>query len=166
MALTPLEIQKMRFSQRMRGYDATEVEGFLSVLAEELATRLAQVDKLERENRYYRQRLDETEQREHQLQQTLLRAQKVSDEITANARREAELTLKEAEFAADKIVQQAIEQTARIEGKIGDLRAQRRELQLKIKNTLELFGRTLEAEMEDEQNVAPVYTLPRKRREA
>ena len=166
MALTPLEIQKMRFSQKMRGFDPTEVEGFLSVLAEELAARLAHIEKLERENRYYRQRLEETEQREHQLQQTLLRAQKVSDEITANARREAELTLKEAEFAADKIVQQAIEQTARIEGKIGDLRAQRRELQLKIKNTLELFGRTLEAEMEDEQNVAPVYTLPRKRREA
>ncbi|HEX2645574.1 MAG TPA: DivIVA domain-containing protein [Thermoanaerobaculia bacterium] len=166
MALTPLEIQKMRFSQKMRGFDPTEVEGFLSVLAEELAARLAHIEKLDRENRYYRQRLEETEQREHQLQQTLLRAQKVSDEITANARREAELTLKEAEFAADKLVQQAIEQTARIEGKIGDLRAQRRELQLKLKNTLELFGRTLEAEMEDEQNVAPVYTLPRKRREA
>jgi cell division initiation protein len=166
MALTPLEIQKMRFSQKMRGFDPTEVEGFLSVLAEELANRLAHIEKLERENRYYRQRLEETEQREHQLQQTLLRAQKVSDEITANARREAELTMKEAEFAADKIVQQALEQTTRIEGKIGDLRAQRRELQLKLKNTLELFGRTLEAEMEDEQNIAPVYTLPRKRREA
>jgi cell division initiation protein len=166
MALTPLEIQKMRFSQKIRGFDPTEVEGFLSVLAEELATRLAHIEKLERENRYYRQRLEETEQREHQLQQTLLRAQKVSDEITNNARREAELTMKEAEFAADKIVQQAIEQTTRIEGKIGDLRAQRRELQLKLKNTLELFGRTLEAEMEDEQNIAPVYTLPRKRREA
>lgn len=166
MALTPLEIQKMRFSQRMRGYDATEVEGFLSVLAEELATRLAQVDKLERENRYYRQRLDETEQREHQLQQTLLRAQKVSDEITANARREAELTMKEAELAADKIVQQAIEQSTRIESRIAELRTQRRELQHRFKNTLDLFQRSLEAEMEDEQNTAPVYTLPRKRREA
>jgi cell division initiation protein len=166
MALTPLEIQKMRFSQRMRGYDATEVEGFLSVLAEELATRLAQVDKLERENRYYRQRLDETEQREHQLQQTLLRAQKVSDEITANARREAELTMKEAELAADKIVQQAIEQSTRIESRIAELRTQRRELQHRFKNTLDLFQRSLESEMEDEKNTAPVYTLPRKRREA
>ena len=115
MAITPLEIQKMRFSQKMRGYDPTEVEGFLSLLAEELAARIAQIDKLERENRYYRQRLEETEHREHQLQQTLLRAQKVSDEITANARREAELTVKEAEIAADKIVQQAIEQSTRFE---------------------------------------------------
>jgi cell division initiation protein len=166
MAITPLEIQKMRFSQKMRGYDPTEVEGFLSLLAEELAARIAQAEKLERENRYYRQRLEETEHREHQLQQTLLRAQKVSDDITANAKREAELMVKEAEMTADKIVQQAIEQSTRFEAKITELRTHRRELQLKLKNTLDLFERILEAEMEDERNTATVLTLPRKRREA
>lgn len=166
MALTPLEIQKMRFNQRMRGYDPTEVEGFLSLLAEEMTGRLAQLEKLERENRYYRQRLEEAEQREHQLQQTLLRAQKVSDEILANARREAELTVKEAEMAADKIVQQAIEQSTRVESRIAELRTARRELQLKFKNTLDLFQGVLEAEIEDERTTATVLTLPRKRREA
>lgn len=166
MAITPLEIQKMRFSQKMRGYDPTEVEGFLSLLAEELAARVGQVEKLDRENRYYRQRLDETEHREHQLQQTLLRAQKVSDDITANARREAELLVKEAELTADKIVQQAIEQSTRFESKITDLRTARRELQLKFKNTLDLFQRILEAEMEDERSTATILTLPRKRRDA
>jgi cell division initiation protein len=166
MAISPLEIQKMRFSQKMRGYDPTEVEGFLSLLAEELAARIAQSEKLERENRYYRQRLEETEHREHQLQQTLLRAQKVSEDITANARREAELMVREAEVAADKIVQQAIEQSTRFESKIVELRTARRELQLKFKNTLDLFQRILEAEMEDERNTATVLTLPRKRREA
>jgi cell division initiation protein len=166
MPITPLEIQKMRFSQKMRGYDPTEVEGFLSLLAEELAARVAQAEKLERENRYYRQRLEETEHREHQLQQTLLRAQKVSDDITANARREAELLVKEAEIAADKIVQQAIEQSTRFESKIAELRTARRELQLKFKNTLDLFQRILEAEMDDERNTATVLTLPRKRRDA
>lgn len=166
MALTPLDIQKMRFNQRMRGYDSTEVEGFLLLVAEEMAGRLAQMEKMERENRYYRQRLEETMQREHQLQQTLLRAQKVSDEITNNARREAELTVKEAEMMADKIVQQAIDQSTRIEGKITELRTQRRELQLKFKNTLDLFQRILEGEMEEEHNTATFHTLPRRKKEA
>jgi len=166
MPLTPLEIQKMRFAQRMRGFDTSEVESFLSLLAEELTGRLAEIEKLERENRYFRQRLEEGQQREHQLQQTLLRAQKVSDEILANARREAELTVKEAEMAADKIVQQAIEQTTRIEGRIAELRTSRRELQLRFKNTLELFQQILSAEMEDDRSTATVLTLPRKRREA
>lgn len=166
MALSPLEIQKMRFSQRMRGYDPSEVDGFLSVLAEEVQAKLAHVEKLERELRFYRQRLEETEHREHQLQQTLLRAQRVSEEITANARREAELTMREAELAADKIVQQAVEQATRYEGKIAELRTARRELQLKFRNTLDLFQRILEAETEDERSTATVHTLPRKRREA
>jgi cell division initiation protein len=166
MALTPLEIQRMRFPQRMRGCDTGEVESFLTLVADELTGRLAQAEKLDHENRYYKQRLEEAESREHQLQQTLLRAQKVSDEITANARREAELTVKEAEMTADRIVQQAIEQSSRIESKIGELRALRRELQVKFKNNLDLFQRILEAEMEDERNSATVLTLPRKRREA
>jgi cell division initiation protein len=165
MALAPIDIQKMRFNQRMRGFDTTEVEGFLVLMAEELAGRLAQIEKLDRENKYYRQRLEETMQREHQLQQTLLRAQKVSDEITNNARREAELTVKEAEMMADKIVQQAIDQSTRIESKIGELRMQRRELQLKFKNTLDYFQRSLEEEMDDEQNNATVHTLPRRKKE-
>ncbi len=165
MALTPLDIQKMRFPQQMRGYDTSEVENFLSLVAEEVTGLLAQLEKAERENRYYRQRLEETEHREHQLQQTLLRAQKVSDEITANAKREAELMVKEAEMAADRMVQQAIAQSTRIEGKITELRTMRREVQLKFKNTLDLFQRILEAEMEEERGTATVHTLPRKRRE-
>jgi cell division initiation protein len=168
MPLTPLEIQKMRFSQKLRGFDPTEVEGFLSVIAEEITGRVAQMEKVERENRYYRQRLEETERREHQLQETLLRAQKVSDDITANARREAELMVREAEMAADKIVQQAVDQSTRFEAKITELKTSRRELQLKFRNTLDLFQRILEAEMEDDRSTATVHTLSsqRKRREA
>jgi len=163
MALTPLDIQKMRFPTKMRGYDPTEVENFLALVAEDLAAKITDLDKAERENRYYRQRLEETEQREHQLQQTLLRAKKVSDEITANARREAELLVKEAELAADRMVQQAVEQSTRMEARISELRTMRRELQMKFKNTLELFQRILEADLEEERATATVHTLPRKR---
>lgn len=166
MSLNPLEIQKMRFTHKMRGYDPTEVEGFLSVVAEEMTNLRGFLEKLDRENRFLRQRLDSAEQREHQLQETLLRAQKVSDEITGNARREAELLVREAELTADKVVQQAIEQSAKIEAKIADLRAARRELQLRIQHTLDLFQGSLEADMEEERSTATVHTLPRKRREA
>jgi cell division initiation protein len=163
MPLTPLDIQKARFPQKVRGYDTREVEDYLAIVAEELATRVAQVDRLERENKYYRQRLDEADQREHQLQQTLVRAQKVAEDITAASKREAELLVKEAELTADKVVQQALEQTARIEGKIQELRTARREVQLKLKHTLELFQSILEADMDDERSTATVRTLPRRK---
>lgn len=166
MPLTPLEIQKTRFPQKMRGYDPEAVQEFLSLVADDLVQYLGQIERLERENRYFQKRIEGAETREHQLQETLLRAQKVSEEITATARREAELVVKEAELAADKIVQQAIEQSTRIEAKIGELRTARRELQLKLKNTVDLFHRILEADMEDDRNTAMVRTLPRKRKEA
>ena len=67
---------------------------------------------------------------------------------------------------AGKRVQQAIDQSSRIEAKINELRTLRRELQVKFKNNLDLFQRLLEAEMEDERNTGTVLTLPRKRREA
>lgn len=162
MSLTPLEIQKARFGQKMRGYDPEEVHNFLSLIADELATRLGQIEKLEREINYFRHRLEETEKREHQLQETLLRAQKVSDEITSAAEREARLMIKEAEMTADRIVQQAVDQSTRIEGKITELRATRRELQLKLKNTVDLFGQIVSADMEEERSTATIRTLPRK----
>jgi cell division initiation protein len=166
VALSPLDIQKMRFTTRLRGCDPQEVEQFLELVAEELTSRLTDLDRLERENRYFRQRLEEAEQREHQLQQTLLRAQKVSDEITDAAKREASLMAREAELSADRIVRQAIEQSTRIESKLEELRLARRELQLKFKNTLDLFQRILESDMEDERGTAIVRTLPRKKKEA
>lgn len=162
MALTPLEIQKTRFAHKMRGFDPQEVESFLSLVAEELTHSLSEIDRLERENRFYRKRLEEGEQREHQLQQTLLRAQKVSDEITDAAKREAKLMVQEAEMAGDKIVQQALERAATLERKIEELRIARRELQLKFKNSLDLFAHLLETDTDDERSTAVVRTMTRK----
>lgn len=166
MSLTPLDIQKMRFPQKLRGWDPEEVESFLHLVAEELTGRLARIEQLEGENRHLRGRLAEAEAREHQLQETLLRAQKVSDEITANAKREAQLLVREAEVTADRIVNQAVSQASEIESRLSGLRTARRDLQLKLKNTLDLFQRILEAEMAEETpRSASVRSIPRRRAE-
>lgn len=166
MPLSPLEVQKMRFPIRMRGYEPREVEQFLELVAEELTGRLGELERLQREVRYYQQRLEEGERREHQLQETLVRAQKVADEITEAAEREARVVVREAEITADRIVQQAMEQATRIEGKVDTLRLERRELLLRFKNTLQLLSRVVESETRDEEETAIVRTLPRKKREA
>lgn len=166
MALTPLDIQKTRFATRMRGYDPAEVEEFLELVAEELAGRLADVERLEQEIRYYRHKVEEGERREHQLQETLVRAQKVADEITEAAEREARVIVREAEITGDRIVQQSTDQAAKIESRTEQLRVRRRELLLRFRNTLDLFDEMVEAEMQDEQETAVVRTLPRRKREA
>ncbi|QQR74793.1 MAG: DivIVA domain-containing protein [Holophagales bacterium] len=166
MSLTPLDIQKTQFSERRKGLDPDEVQGFLALVAEELASRIARIDHLERENRFFADRLREAEEREHQLQETLVRGQKLSEEIVAASHKEAQLLIKEAELAADKIVEQALEQAQRIEAKIQELRLQRKELRMRLRNALDLYRQMVETDEEDDLHTASVHTLPRVRRQA
>jgi cell division initiation protein len=162
MSLTPLDIRKMTFPQKLRGCDPQEVESFLFLVAEELAARLGDGARLEQENREMRRRLDEAGRRQQELQEALLHAQKLSKNITDNARHEADLLVREAQVTADNIVTQAIEQANRIESRINDLRTRRRDLQIKFRNTLDSYREMLEAEMEDDRSTATVHTLPRR----
>jgi cell division initiation protein len=163
MPLQPLEIQKTRFNQKLRGYDPVEVENFLALVAEDLTQRLAEIAQLERENRRLAERVERAEDRERQLQETMVRGKKVSDEMIATSQREAQLLIKEAEIAADRLVTQAAERAQQIDGKIAELRTRRKELQIKLKGTLELFGQILEADFEDERANATVHTIGRRK---
>ena len=166
MSLTPLAIGKMKFGHALRGYDQSEVEEFLAQVSDELARALTEVERYREDRDRSDQRLRETETRERELQETLLRAQRVSDEILANAQREAQLLVKEAELTADRLVQQAIEQATGIERGMAELRHRRRELQMKLKNTIELYNRILEADMaEDQERRATIHPMPPRERQ-
>ena len=162
MPLTPLEIQKQTFPQKLRGYDPIEVDHFLALCAEELARRLEESERLERENRQLRERLTGADQRERQLQEAILRGKQLSDEMIATSQKEAQLLIKEAELHADKIVTQAMQRAQTVDGKIQELRMKRKELQIKMRGSLELFSQILEADSEDEKGMANVHTLIRK----
>lgn len=163
MPLQPLEIQKQRFAQKLRGYDPVEVENFLALVAEDVTQRVAELERLEREVRQLRQRLDTAESRERDFQETLLRGKKVTDEMIATSQREAQLLVKEAEMHADKIVHQAMERAQEVDNRIQELRTRRRELQLKFRGTLELFAQILQADMEDEHASANVQTFGKRK---
>jgi cell division initiation protein len=163
MPMQPLEIQKQRFAVRLRGYDPNEVENFLTLVAEELSQRLGDIERLDRENRLLRERLETAESRERDLQETLLRGKKVSDEMISTSQREAQLLVKEAEMHGEKLVNQAMERAQEIDNRIQELRTRRRELQLKLRGTLELFAQILQADMEEEHSSANVQTIGRRR---
>lgn len=162
MPMQPLDIQKTRFRLKMRGYDAIEVENFLALVAEDLTQRLGEIERLERDNRSLRERVAHSEERERQLHDAILRGKKVSDEMISTSQREAQLLVREAELTAERMVGQAAERAADVESRIAELRMRRKELQLKFKGTLELFGQILDAEMEDERTAATVHTLARR----
>lgn len=163
MPLSPLDIQKHSFAQKLRGYDSAEVDHFLALVAEELSQRIGEAERLDRENRQLRERLATLEQRERQLQDAILRGKLVSDEMIQTSQKEAQLLIKESEIHADRLVHQAMERAQEIENRIHDLRTRRKELQIRLKGTLELFAQILEAELEDERTTANVQTLGRRK---
>jgi cell division initiation protein len=164
-SLTPLEIQKQQFSRVLKGYNADEVRAYLSLVAEEIENLLRDVDRLTRENAMLREDLDDHSQRERILKDTLLSAQKVSEEVKANARKEAELIVKDAELLAERVVGQAMSRLSDIERTIQDLKLERASARNKLQATLDTMQQMLSLDAEQESTEQPITALFRKRNE-
>jgi cell division initiation protein len=143
MRITPIDIQQHQFRTRALGYDKAAVDHFLELVAEELEEVHRQHHETREELARCRASLEDLRQREATLKETLLTTQRVTDELKANARREAELIIAEAQLQGQKIVQEADEQRTRL---VADIRAlQRRKvvfetaLQAQIESHLRLL---------------------------
>ncbi|HEX9405987.1 MAG TPA: DivIVA domain-containing protein [Thermoanaerobaculia bacterium] len=160
--LTPLEIQKQTFARKLKGFDPAEVRGYLQMVAEEIERLVRDVDRLSRENAMLREDLDDHNQRERILKDTLLSAQKVSEEVKSNARKEAELIVKDAELLSDRLVSQAMSRVADLERTIQDLKVERRAARNKLQATLDTIQQLLMLDAEQEANELPITSMYRR----
>ena len=160
--LTPLEIQKQTFSRAIKGYTVDEVRGYLHLVAEEIERLVKDVDRLSRENAMLREELNDHNQRERILKDTLLSAQKVSEDVRANARKEAELIVKDAELLSDRLMSQAQSRMADLERAIQELKMERRAARNKLQTMLDTTQQLLMLDVEQEANEEPITSLFRK----
>src|SRR5436305_3473588 len=114
MKISPMDIQRQTFGQRFRGLDADEVRAYLNIVAEEVASLQMERDRLDQELQSLRSLLEEHRQRETILKNTLLTAQRMSEEIRDTARKQAESVVKEAEMQADRLVELAQSRAAEV----------------------------------------------------
>jgi cell division initiation protein len=159
MNLTPLDIQKQTFSKTLKGYNVDEVRAYLHMIAEEIEQLLRDVDRLSRENALIREDLDDQRQREQILKDTLLSAQKVSEEVRLNARKEAELIVKDAELLSERLIGQAMDRVAQLERAIQDLKIERKAARNKLQGTLDTVQQLLMMDAEEEANELPITTI-------
>ncbi len=157
--LTPLEIQKQTFARVFKGYSADEVRAYLHMIAEEIERLVKDVDRLARENAHLREDLDDHSQRERILKDTLLSAQKVSEDVKANARKEAELIVKDAELLAERVLSQAMQRVGDIERAILDLRIERKDARNKVQAMLDTMQQLLALDAEQEANEQPITSI-------
>ena len=146
MELSPLEITQREFGRKFRGLDPEEVQTFLEQVAEEMTRllhesndRAAQIQRLEAEVRVH-------QEREDSLRNTLITAQKMTEEIKANAKREADLVLKEAELKAERLLEQAHRKLAQVQAEIAELQRQRELFASKLRGLLKTHLELLDVE--------------------
>jgi cell division initiation protein len=153
MKISPMDIQRQTFGKKVRGLDPDEVRAYLNIVAEEVATLQVERDRLHHEVEEVKSLLEEHRQRETILKNTLLMAQRVSEEVKENARKQADSVIKEAEIQADRLVELAQGRAHEVERGILDLRSHRSSLRTDIRALITRLTHILdlqeEAEVED-----------------
>ncbi len=165
MKITPLDIHQKRFGRALRGCDRQEVEAFLGLVAAEFEALVKETLALREETQRKDEVIAEYKSRERALQETLIAAQKASEEIRDSARREAEITISEAELQAEKIVQGAHSRFMRIVDDINELKRQRVQFEAGVRAIVESHLKLLAAFAEpprDEQ----IEFIPGKKKSA
>ena len=163
MKITPLDITQKAFARAMRGFDRQEVEAFLALVASEFEGLVKEVQGLRDDTRRKEEEIAELRSRERALQETMITAQKACEEIRESARKEAEITLSEAELQAEKIVQSAHQRYLRVVDDINEMKRQRVQFEVSLRSLVGAHTKLLDTFSQGGPEAGVEY-LPAKKR--
>lgn len=148
MDLSPLDVRKKKedFDRALRGYDASQVESFLDVVAERLEELVSERRRLRDRVSTLEEQLSDYRERERALNDALLSAQELREDARSQAEREVELRRQEAEARAEEIVRDARERAGEVRRDLERLRLKREQLLRSIRGTLRRFQDELDVE--------------------
>src|SRR5437762_7395142 len=150
MNVSPLDLRQQRFRKGFRGFDTVEVTSFLAAVADDYEQALKETDRLRQD--LMRMEAVLTEHREHEknLQNTLMTAQKLSEDIKAQAELEARRIVREAESRSDLLLEKTQARLEDIQREIDGLRLKRRDVETTIEATIQSLRNTIEFVREQE----------------
>ena len=150
MRLSPIDIRQQEFSTKMfRGFDRNEVDAFLDDVAEEYEGVLRENATLREQVGSYEERARGLGETERTLKDTLVTTQRVAEEMKEGAKRDAQLIVREATLNADKMLEEARAEEAKLRVEIQTLKRLRRQLIEELRATVERYDRTLAADLGD-----------------
>jgi cell division initiation protein len=156
MRITPLDIQQKQFPMKFRGFDVEEVYAFLEVIREEMEDLLRENASLKENVQRLDSQTKEYRDMETTLRETLLTAQQMVEDYKSNARKEAELVVKEAELKSDTLLKEAQEKVIKIHEDIVDLKGIRRHFKEEIRRLVEGHLKMIEFDKEREEEEGAV----------
>ena len=144
MRITPLDIQQQQFKGKMfGGLDADDVDAFLQTVAIEMEDLIRENSELKELLARQTRELGEMAEKERDLRETMLAAQKITEEMKSNAQKEAALLISEAQLKGERIVADAERQLIELNAKIQDTRRQKLQFELELKGILEAHSRLM-----------------------
>ena len=144
MRISPMDMRQQRFKTAMRGYDRTEVVAFLTEAADDYEHALREIDRLRGDLMRMEALLAEHRERENNLRDTLLTAQRLSDELKDSAQTEAKLIVREAQGRADLLLQKAQSRLEELDHDVNELKLRRRDAEGSVEATIQALYRALE----------------------
>ncbi|PKN77842.1 MAG: hypothetical protein CVU48_10190 [Candidatus Cloacimonetes bacterium HGW-Cloacimonetes-1] len=150
MALQPIDIRHQEFSSQMFGYDKKQVRLFLEQIAAEYEDTYRKTEKefQKQQNLQYEvkqeavqasQAVEDLKRREELISRTLVFAERTKADIIANARKEGENIIQEAEIKAKRAIQEAKQYLGVLEHQYVHLKEQKRQFLLQFKVELQTF---------------------------
>ena len=150
MRITPLDIQQKQFPVKFRGFDMDEVYAFLELVREEMEELLRENASLKESIARHENQLKDYKNMETALRETLLTTQQMVDDYKNNARKEAELVIREAEIKAEEMLRDAQERVVKIHEDIVDLKGIRRHFKEELKRLIQSHMQLIEFDAERE----------------
>ncbi|MDP3261260.1 MAG: DivIVA domain-containing protein [Thermodesulfovibrionales bacterium] len=148
MRITPLDIQQKQFPMKFRGFDVEEVYAFLEVVREEMEDILRENASLKEAVQRAESQIKDFKDMESTLRETLITAQNMVEDYKTNARKEAELLVREAEIRAETMLKEAQEKVIKIHEDIVDLKGIRRHFKEELKRLIEGHLKMIEFDKE------------------
>jgi cell division initiation protein len=141
MKISPLDIRQQQFKGKLLGgLDPEDVDAFLQLVAEAMEELVRENTDLKEQARKGATEADEMKQRESNLRETMLAAQKVIEEMKA---KEARLIISEAELKGERLLVDAENKLTQLNDQIQELRREKVQFETALKSLLDTHYKML-----------------------
>jgi cell division initiation protein len=166
MRISPMDMRQQRFRSAFRGYDRTDVVAFLTEAADDYEHAMREIDRLRGDLMRMEALLAQHRERENNLRDTLLTAQRLSSDVKESAHNEAKLILREAQGRADLLLQKAQVRLEELDRDVNELKLRRRDAEGSLEASIQALYRALEFVRDQEETRGDEKVLLHRPRQA
>ncbi len=149
--LSAVDVVHKHFKKTFRGFDPQEVENFLYMVSRTFEEMNKDISSSRQKTKQLEIKISEYQEKEQMLKETMVTAQRMTEDIKKNAQKEYDLIVAEAEIKADKIINSAQTRLNALLEDIKDLRQQKSRFMNDLKHITKSYLSLIELEEQDEK---------------